>query len=100
MIDVLMEKLLEEPTETDDGRIAFTDRAVELIHQIADECKDIPIVKETKEQAEEYGKDLSAEEVYYDMLHKIVEAPTALHMRACVRILMPIISRKLKEREA
>lgn len=50
------------------------------------------------EQAEEYAKDLSAEEVYYDMLRKIVDAPTTLHMKCSVRMLVPIIDRKLKER--
>ena len=71
MIDELMEKLLEEPV-ADDNEIVFTSRAVELIHQISEKCKDIPIVKRTQEQAENYAKDLTAEQVYYDMLCKIV----------------------------
>lgn len=56
-------------------------------------------MEKTKEQAEEYAKDLSAEQVYVDMLVKIVEAPTTLHMRCSARMLIPIIDRKLKERE-
>lgn len=44
------------------------------------------------------NKDLSAEEVYYDMLRKIVDAPTTLHMKCSVRMLIPIIDRKLRER--
>lgn len=35
---------------------------------------------------------------YYDMLRKIVDAPTTLHMKCSVRMLIPIIDRKLKER--
>lgn len=101
MIDELMEKLLaeplEEPVENND-EIVFTSRAVELIHEISEKCKGIQIVEQTREQAEEYAKDLSAEEVYYDMLCKIVNAPTTLHMKCSVRILVPIIDRKLKER--
>lgn len=61
-------------------------------------CKGIQIVEQTREQAEEYAKDLSAEEVYYDMLRKIVDAPTTLHMKCSVRMLIPIIDRKLRER--
>lgn len=95
MIDKLMEKLLEEPV-VNGGEIVFTSRAVKLIHQISEECKDIPIVKQTQEQAEDYAKDLTAEQVYIDMLHKIVEAPTRLHMRAAARMLIPVIDRKLK----
>lgn len=97
MIDELMEKLLEEPV-VDNNEIVFTSRAVELIHEILEKCKGIQIVEQTREQAEEYAKDLSAEEVYYDMLRKIVDAPTTLHMKCSVRMLVPIIDRKLKER--
>ena len=97
MIDVLMEKLLEEPV-VDNNEIVFTSRAVELIHAISEKCKGIQIVEQTREQAEEYAKDLSAEEVYYDMLRKIVDAPTTLHMKCSVRMLIPIIDRKLRER--
>lgn len=97
MIDELMEELLEEPVVNND-EIVFTSRAVELIHEISEKCKGIQIVEQTREQAEEYAKDLSAEEVYYDMLRKIVDAPTALHMKCSVRMLVPIIDRKLKER--
>lgn len=97
MIDELMEKLLEEPV-VDNNEIVFTSRAVELIHEISEKCKGIQIVEQTREQAEEYAKDLSAEEVYYDMLRKIVDAPTTLHMKCSVRMFAPIIDRKLKER--
>lgn len=97
MIDELMEKLLEEPV-VDNNEIVFTSRAVELIHEISENCKGIQIVEQTREQAEEYANDLSAEEVYYDMLRKIVDAPTTLHMKCSVRMLVPIIDRKLKER--
>ena len=97
MIDVLMEKLLEEPV-VDNNEIVFTSRAVELIHEISEKCKGIQIVEQTREQAEEYAKDLSAEQVYVDMLCKIVDAPTTLHMKCSVRMLIPIIDRKLRER--
>lgn len=97
MIDKLMEKLLEEPVVNND-EIVFTSRAVELIHQISEECKDISIVKRTQEQAENYAKDLTAEQVYFDMLCKIADAPTTLHMKCSVRMLIPIIDHKLRER--
>lgn len=97
MIDELMEKLLEEPV-ADNNEIVFTSRAVELIHEISEKCKGIPIVEKTRERAEDYGKDLTAEQVYYDMLCKIVDAPTILHMKCSARMLIPIIDQKLKAR--
>lgn len=98
-IDDLICDLLEEPIVQEDNTIIFTERAVRLIHEIAERCNEIPIVQETQEQAEEYAEGLSAEQVYVDMLHKIVAAPTRIHMTMSVRMLIPIIDRKLKEVE-
>ena len=97
MLDKMMEDLLEEPV-VDNNEIVFTSRAVELIHEISEKCKGIQIVEQTREQAEEYAKDLTAEQVYYDMLCKIVDAPTTLHMKCSARMLIPIIDQKLKAR--
>lgn len=98
-IDEMIGTLLNEPVVNDDNTITFTSRAIQLIHDTAELCQTIPIVEKTKEQAEEYAKDLSAEQVYADMLVKIVKAPTTLHMRCSARMLIPIIDCKLKERE-
>lgn len=97
-IDDLICELLEEPVAQEDNNIVFTSRSVELIHEIAEMCNEIPIVQKTKEQAEDYAEGLSAEQIYKDMLVKIVEAPTAIHMKMSAKMLIPIISRKLKER--
>lgn len=97
-INDLICELLEEPVTQEDNSIEFTRRSVELIHEIAEMCNEIPIVQKTKEQAEDYAKELSAEQVYMDMLVKIVDAPTAIHMKMSAKMLIPIISRKLKER--
>lgn len=97
MLDKMIEDLLEEPV-VDNNEIVFTSRAVELIHEISEKCKGIQIVEQTREQAEEYAKDLTAEQMYYDMLCKIVDAPTTLHMKCSARMLIPIIDQKLKAR--
>ena len=97
MLDKMIEDLLEEPV-VDNNEIVFTSRAVELIHEISEKCKGIQIVEQTREQAEEYARDLTAEQVYYDMLCKIVDAPTTLHMKCSARMLIPIIDQKLKAR--
>lgn len=99
MIDDLVCKLLDEPSVQDDDSVVFTDKALGLIHEIAEKCKDIPVVKENQRQMEEYAAGLSAEEIYMDMLNKIVEAPTKIHMKMSARLLIPIISAKLKTQE-
>jgi hypothetical protein len=57
-------------------------------------------VKETQKQAKKYAKGLTAEDVYVDMLHKILQAPSILHMVAAVQMLIPIIDDKLMSKES
>lgn len=97
-INDLICELLDEPIANEDNSIVFTKRSIKLIREIAEKCNTIPIVKETQEQAEEYAKDLTAEQVYVDMLSKIVAAPTSIHMKMSAKMLIPIIDKKLKER--
>jgi hypothetical protein len=96
-IDDLICELLEQNVVQHDNSIVFTGRTVELIHEIADKCNEIPIVQYTQRAAENYAEGLTAEQVYMDMLNKIVSAPTRIHMRMSARMLIPIIDRKLKE---
>lgn len=98
-IDDMICDLLDEPSVQDDDSVVFTDRALELIHEIAEKCRYIPGIKESQNQMEEYAAGLSAEEIYVDMLIKIAAAPTAIHMRMSARLLIPIISAKLKGQE-
>lgn len=97
-IDKMIEQLIGMDIIEDNDTVTFSDEAKQLIHEIAEKCNEISIVQKTQEQAEEYAEELSAEQIYLDMLVKIVEAPTAIHMKMSTRLLIPIISRKLKER--
>lgn len=99
-IDAMVEHLLELNIVNKDGSITFTEESERLIHEIAGRCEEFYIVRESKELAEGYAKDLSAEMVYIDMLKKIIGAPTPLHIMAVVRLLIPVISQKLRERAA
>lgn len=94
-IDDKIADLLDLPLPEQNGAIQFTDAHKKLIHEIGELCNDIPLVQDTKEQAEKYAEGITAEQVYVDMLHKIVEAPTRLHMVAAARMLIPVIDRKL-----
>lgn len=96
-IDEMIEQLLGMDIVGNGNTVTFSDEAKQLIHEITEKCNTIPIVNETTEQAEEYARGLSAEQVYTDMLYKIVEAPTRIHMRVSARILIPIIDQKLRE---
>lgn len=98
-IDDKIERLLGLPLPEKDGEIQLTEAHKKMIHEISKMCGNIPVVRRTKERSEDYAKDLTAEQVYIDMLHKIVEAPTKIHMELTTRILIPVIDRKLEEGE-
>lgn len=98
-IDKMVEELLGMDIVKSDNTVTFSNEAKQLIHEIAEKCSIIPIVDETRELAEEYARGLSAEQVYTDMLYKIVEVPTRIHMRVSARMLIPIIDQKLQSAE-
>ena len=96
-IDEMIEQLLGMDIVGDNDTVIFSNEAKQLIHEIAKRCNTIPIVNETKEQAEQYGEGFTAEQIYVDMLYKIVDAPTRIHMRMSARMLIPVIDKKLRE---
>lgn len=98
-IDEMVERLLDMDIIGEDNSITFTDEAKQLIHEISEECMKTSMIVENKDRMDEYGKGISAEEVYVDMLHKIVDAPTSLHMCMSARLLIPIVDQKLREEE-
>lgn len=97
MIDEMVIELLgiEIPR---DAKFVLSDEMIILIHKIAKECKNNLFTQKSLKSAEEYAAGLTAEDIYIDMLHKIVDAPTSLHMRMVPRVLIPLISEKLKVR--
>lgn len=98
-VDAMIEKLLGMEIVGEDNSITFTEEAKQLIHEISEECMKASMIVENKDRVDDYGKGLSAEDVYKDMLLKIVQAPTAIHMRMSARLLIPIIDQKLWEEE-
>ena len=96
-VDKMIERLLDMELVGKDNEVIFTDEAKQLIHEISEECMKATIILDNKDRMEDYGRGLSAEDVYVDMLHKIVEAPTRIHMRMSARMLIPVIDKKLKK---
>ena len=96
-IDKMIERFLDMELVGTNNEVIFTDEAKMLIHKIAEECSTLIIVLANEEKMEEYGKGLSAEDVYVDMLLKIIYAPTAVHMLMSAILLIPIIDKKLRK---
>ena len=99
-----LEKLIEltedQIAETGTGYV-FDEPAAKLVHEIHELIGEFKQSTETsrKIMAEYEEMDLSAEYVYLDMLLKIGRAPTRLHYISSVKGLIPIIDKKLRERE-
>lgn len=98
-IDEMVERLLDMDIISEDNSVTFTDEAKQLIHEISERCMDATLIVENKDRIDQYGEGLSAEDVYVDMLHKIANAPTSLHMWMSARMLITVIDQKLREEE-
>ncbi|MBP0977760.1 MAG: hypothetical protein J6P89_06275 [Oscillospiraceae bacterium] len=99
-------ELMEEvencnPEFSTDGMI-FSDKAKEYIYELADYSRGLKSYRRTMEgetgiarkEYEEVGA--SASRMYIDMLHKIVNAPTEIHMELVPVMLMPLIDERLR----
>ncbi len=95
-VDFMIEKLLDMDIVTKENIVEFTDEAKQLIHEISEECKTMRVFEKNRHKIAGYSRGLSAEDVYVDMLHKIVEAPTNIHILMSARLLIPIIDQKLQ----
>lgn len=82
--------------------IIFSDKAKNYIHELADYSRGLKSYRRTMEgelgtarkEYEEVGA--SASRMYIDMLHKIVNAPTVIHMELVPVMLMPLIDERLR----
>lgn len=92
------EKLLDIP-EKDMIPVRFLDRNAQLIFEIENIIKDgTKIIDDRKDSYMELAGIVPAEQVYLDLLLKVAEAPTKIHIMACIKNLIPIIADKLRER--
>lgn len=101
-IDELVEELLDMFAMNNTDEFIFTDEIIEKIHFIADKCRQTRIYGRASNNIamERYvgaldTDNMSAADVYIDMLKKIINAPTNTHMWVVPRLLLPIVSDKL-----
>ena len=94
-MDKLIENLLDMELINDNDTVEFTDEARELIHIIAEKCRETTVYKRAAVKSEEYAKTMSAEDMYKDMLLKIVDANTRYEMIIATRLIIPLIDAKL-----
>lgn len=93
----LVIELLEIAEVEEGGKVDFTDRAKEIIKELAEEYKESHIYKQSVSKTPDWIKTATAAEVYIQMCDRIVEAPTIAHMMSIPKILLPILWEKLQE---
>lgn len=103
--DKLCELLKEvencNPEFSMDGLI-FSNKAKDYIYELADYSRCLKLYRRTMEgesgiarkEYEEVGA--SASRIYIDMLNKIVNAPTVIHMELVPVMLIPLIDERLR----
>jgi hypothetical protein len=89
-IDILMEKLLNMNLSVN-NLIVINPEAETIIHEIAEMCRKTELYKELEESIKVRYAHISADELYSQMLHKIVDAPTKFHIASVIRIMIPAI---------
>lgn len=95
--DELFIELVEITTE--DDKIIFTQRAREIIAELAGWSKGTAIYKRYKGKEPDWVKTATAEDIYMQILERIGNAPTKIHMSATIMILTPILWEKIQEED-
>lgn len=96
--DLIIE-LLGIAEVTQGSEVQFTDRAKEIIEELAKKYRETPIYKQAKKETPEWVGTATAAEIYIQMCDRIVEAPTTVHMIYSTKILIPILWKKIQEEE-
>lgn len=96
-MDTKIVRIMELVVAKEDGTVEFSEESKKLIHEVAKECRMLPLYERCKDGEAEYKKGLTAGLVYRDMCNKIILAPTPLYMKGVPRTLLPIIDDLLQE---
>ena len=83
---------LIEAVEKDGDSLVFSDRAREIVHEIAEYGRTTMVWKTTTEQRNRFwadSADSTPEQIYAYMLDRIVNAPTRFHRDSSILLIIP-----------
>ncbi len=85
-----------------DNVIVFSDDLRQCIHNVAQMCRNHPVYRVLSDRLKEsdlddYLLDVTPEIVFYDMLFKIIHAPTVFHRFSVIVMLFPTMDELLSE---
>lgn len=93
-------ELLEITEVEEGGKVDFSDRAREIVKELAVKYKESEIYKKSVVKTPDWIKTATAAEVYIQMCDRIAQAPTVMHMMSAPKILLPILWEKLQAEES
>lgn len=100
LTDIVIE-LIEEMNNNmqGHGKIAWTDKAKELVAQIAEQARKTQIYEDLTDMRREFAESAKEDSLtlYRYMLNRIVNAPTVFHRNASIILLIPIIDDRIRE---
>lgn len=89
----LMIELIEDNVA---NNTEFSERAVEIINEIADYAEGTELFKSQKEKGEMFD-GATPKQIYGYMLDRVVNAPTTFHRDASCILIMPFLRKALQE---
>ena len=98
----LMEEVENSNPEFSMDGMTFSEKAKDYIYELADYERSLEWYRRTMEcesgiaRKEYEGVGASASSMYIDMLHKILNAPTVIHMELVPVMLIPLIDERLR----
>lgn len=98
----LVPELIEE-TKDDGTNLIFSDRAKEVVKEVAEFSRKTKLYQENKERGKEFWsnpEERTARNIYIYMLDRIVNAPTSIHRDSSVILLMPVLDEAVNGTEA
>lgn len=98
-IDDMIEAILDMGI-MEDNEVSFTEEAKNMIHAAAEKARQSAVyINNIAKQPEEW-KEAQAEDLFVEMLVKIVNAPTKIHMIAVPRLMLPAIDDAIRRQQA
>lgn len=98
-MDEIVDKILDLNI-VEGNKVNFTEEAKSLIHTAAEKARKTKIYEHNFENRPEKWKEAKPEDLFMEMLLKIINAPAKIHMIAVPRLMLPAIDDAIRRQQA
>ena len=93
----LVEELLTITEATEDGKVTFTDRSIEILQELGQQYKETALFKKSREDNPDWEGDANAGLLFVYMCERLTEAPSRIHTMIVCKLMTPLIWEKLEQ---